>query len=61
MRCSPAALSSVHARCGLTREDRDERLSDASLVLASATGVEPELNGHQDLLAIEPADVYGRG
>lgn len=34
---------------------------EASLVLASATGVEPALDGCQDLLAIEPADVYGRG
>jgi len=32
---------------------------DASLVLASATGVEPEVLDHPDLIAIKPADIYG--
>jgi len=32
---------------------------EASLVLASASGVASELRGRSDLIAIEPADVYG--
>ncbi len=32
---------------------------DASIVLASATGVEPTLTGRPDLIAIKPMDVYG--
>lgn len=31
----------------------------ASIVLASASGVDPELRGRPDLVALEPADVYG--
>ena len=31
----------------------------ASIVLASATGVDPSLTARPDLIAIEPADVYG--
>ncbi len=32
---------------------------EASVVLASASGVEPALRNRPDLIAIEPADVYG--
>ncbi len=32
---------------------------EASIVLASATGVEAELSNRPDLIAIEPADIYG--
>ena len=33
---------------------------DASIVLASATGVEPAVAARSDVIAIEPADVYGQ-
>jgi hypothetical protein len=32
---------------------------NASLVLASATGVDPEVRRRPDVIAIEPGDVYG--
>jgi hypothetical protein len=32
---------------------------DASIVLASATRVEPTVAARPDVIAIEPADVYG--
>jgi AAA+ ATPase superfamily predicted ATPase len=61
-----AALGEVKLRkLGAADLERLERIREllgaprAQLVLASAAGVDPSLSGRSDLIAIEPADVYG--